>query len=291
MTVRHDLRPDFERTRQMNRETRSAERLSAHYVLEQGLAERLRAAAREERANVYSEVYAELFASLPDHPQHTAARTGQSGRVASQVALLEPLLDGERRYLEIGCGDAAVTFAMAGRATIAYGLDVTAALVPQAAPQNFRLLLSDGVNIPLPSASVDLAYSNQLMEHLHPDDAGAQLREIVRVLAPGGKYLCRTPSRLSGPHDISVYFDYEATGFHLCEYDYRSLRRLLREAGFAHVRFFVNGRRRVLMPYPLAASLELVLGALPRAARVSAGRRLAPLLGVSAIASKGHAPS
>jgi SAM-dependent methyltransferase len=290
MTIRIELRADYKTIRRLNRESRTPARLWAHYAVERRLARRLLDAPREDRARVYSQVYAELFARVPDHPQHLAERAENSARVAAQVALLEPLLGGGR-YLEIGCGDAAVTFAMAGRAAFAYGLDVVDALVPtESAPENFRLLLSDGVNIPLPSASIDLVYSNQLMEHLHPDDAGAQLREILRVLAPGGRYLCRTPSRLTGPHDISGYFEYEATGFHLREYDYRGLRRMMREAGFAQVSFFVGGRRRAPLPFALAASLETALEALPRTARCRAARRLAPFLGINAIATKARVP-
>jgi hypothetical protein len=30
--------------------------------------------------------------------------------------------------------------------------------------------------------------------------------EINRILKPGGQYLCATPSRVTGPHDISVFF-------------------------------------------------------------------------------------
>ena len=51
-------------------------------------------------------------------------------------------------------------------------------------PRNVRLLLSDGTSIPVPDASVAVAYSNQLMEHLHPDDA-AVVRE--KLAAPQGE--------------------------------------------------------------------------------------------------------
>jgi SAM-dependent methyltransferase len=287
MTACKALRPDFERTRRLNRERRSPERLAVHYMLERQLAERLREAPSSERARVYSEVYSELFASLPDHPQHAAERASQSQRVAAQLAMLLPLLSGGRRYLEIGCGDAAVTFAMASHVRQAFGLDVTDALIHHStAPENFRFLRTDGVHIPLPSASVDLAYSNQLMEHLHPDDAEAQLREVARVLAPGGLYLCRTPNRLTGPHDISAYFDYQATGFHLREYDYRSLRRLMKASGFASVRFVVGGRRRLPMPYALAASMETGLDSLSPELRTRAARLVAPFLDLSAVARR-----
>jgi hypothetical protein len=32
------------------------------------------------------------------------------------------------------------------------------------------------------------------MEHLHPEDAFEQLRNIIRALAPGGRYVCITPT-------------------------------------------------------------------------------------------------
>jgi SAM-dependent methyltransferase len=287
MTSVEALRPDFERTRRLNRERRSPERLVAHYALERRLAERLRQAPAAERTRVYSEVYGELFASLPDHPQHAGERRDRAQRVAAQLALLLPLVRGGRRYLEIGCGDATVTFGMAPHVRQAFGLDVTDTLVDQpAAPANFRFLRTDGVHIPLPAGSVDLVYSNQLMEHLHPDDAEAQLREVVRVLAPGGVYLCRTPNRLTGPHDISAYFDYQATGFHLREYDYRSLRRLMLAAGFSRVRFVVGGARRAPMPFAAAAALESLLDRLPPTPRTRTARLVAPLLDLAAIARR-----
>lgn len=280
------LRPDHESLRRMNREPRTPERLVAHYELERRLAERLRGAPAEARTRVYSEVYAELFAALPDHPQRTRDDAGAARRVAEQVAMLSPLLPAGGRYLEIGCGDAALTFAMASRAAAAYGCDVTDALVDRAAaPPNFRMLLSDGVTIPLSPASVDLAYSNQLMEHLHPDDAAAQLREVARVLRPGGRYLCRTPSRLTGPHDISAYFGYEAQGFHLREYDYRSLRRLMLDAGFRRV-VFVLGGRRARLPFWCAAAIETALDRLAQPLRSKLARRLGRILEITALAER-----
>ena len=91
-------------------------------------------------------------------------------------------------------------------------------------PANFHLILSDGIGIPVPANSIDVAYSNNLVEHLHPDDAVEQLRNIHQALAPGGVYICVTPNRLKGPHDVSKYFDTVATGFHLKEYTVSELK-------------------------------------------------------------------
>jgi SAM-dependent methyltransferase len=257
--------PDAEWLRAREREPRSIERLQAAYRVEHALRDRLLAACPAERGSLYTEVYQTLFASLPDHPQRTRGDANRSERIAGQLALLAPHLHAATTYLEIGCGDATLTQAVAARVALAYGLDVTPDLIDRTAmPGNFRFVQSGGSDIPLPDTSIDLAYSNQLLEHLHPDDAMTQLREVCRVLRPGGVYLCRTPSRVSGPHDVSAYFAYAACGLHLREYDYRSARATFEAAGFGRVRFIVPFRGRMLMPPgAMLCWLESVAMALP----------------------------
>jgi len=92
-------------------EFRSAERIHARYALERRLATRLRQAPQAERSSVYSEVYAELFRSLPDHSQHTAAR--DKGGIGVELEYTFPLLHSNAALLEIGCGDAELSFASA----------------------------------------------------------------------------------------------------------------------------------------------------------------------------------
>jgi SAM-dependent methyltransferase len=279
------LRRDFEATKRMHGDDRSPERIRAHYQLERQLSERLRHAPAHLRGKVYSDVYAELFETLPDHPQKAA--TLHIGRARREASLLAGFLDEGAAYLELGCGDAVVCFDVAGRVSTTYGLDVTDALIRyDRAPPNFEFVQTDGVNIPLPAGSVDLAYSNQLMEHLHPEDAEAQLREVWRVLKPGARYLCITPSRLTGPHDVSIFFDYEARGFHLREYDYRSLRKLGLAAGFRRVEFHVMLKgRRIPLPFVLGAVLEWALDAAPVnwRARLARFRPLQVIMGINAV--------
>ncbi len=266
-------------------DVRPPERLIAHYELERKLSNRLRAASRCERPLVYAEVYSELFDGLPDHPQKSAG-TAADKRVADRMRLLRPLLKPEDVYLEIGCGSAALPFALAGLAGQVFGLDVTDALIDfAAAPSNFQFVRTGGIEIALRDESVDLAHSDQLIEHLHVDDAEPQLREIHRVLKRGGQYLCSTPNRVTGPHDISVYFDEVATGFHMREYDYGSLRTLLLGVGFRLVQFplVVRGFRLATPPYSLLRGIELALQAIPpiRRARIAG-----IVMGITALATK-----
>jgi ubiquinone/menaquinone biosynthesis C-methylase UbiE len=261
----------------------------AHYRLERALSDRLRQAPREARSRVYQEVYQELFAALPDHPQRLVRRD-HSANIAARRRRLSQKLQPHSVFLEIGCGDAALVFAVAPGVRTAYGLDVTDALIDfAAAPPNFAFVRTAGIEIPLPAESVDFAYSNQLIEHLHPEDAPDRLKEVWRVLKPGGRYMCITPSRITGPHDISCFFDFEATGLHLQEYDYGSLRALFCNAGFRQFSCLVSARGyEVGLPYGLARLLEQGLLALPPRLRASLTRPAAvrALMGLNILAVK-----
>jgi SAM-dependent methyltransferase len=130
----------------------------------------------------------------------------------------------------------------------------------QRAPASFELVITDGRTIPVEPGSVDLAYSNQLMEHLHPDDANEQLQQVVAAVRPGGRYVCLTPNRLLGPGDISKYFvDEVAQGFHLREYSNGELRKSLLAAGFSSVAVVATLRGRV-RELPIAPVLALEWG-------------------------------
>jgi hypothetical protein len=45
-------------------------------------------------------------------------------------------------------------------------------------PANFSLTVYDGYDLDLPDASIDLAFSDQLIEHLHPDDTVHHFRLV-----------------------------------------------------------------------------------------------------------------
>ena len=194
------------------------------------------AALPAERKALYSRVYDELFSRVPDHPQNTWKNEPalQAARTARQARFLDRFLTADSVYLEVGPGDCHLALTIAQRVSRVYAVDVSELIAGNGElPANFKLIISDGVSIDVPPGTVRVAYSNQLMEHLHPDDALEQLGEIYRALGPGGVYVCITPHRYSGPHDISRFFDAEARGFHLKEYSYRELRELFRAAGFA----------------------------------------------------------
>lgn len=273
-------------------ETRTPEQLREQYLLEKELATILRRATAAERGRLYSSAYEELFRRTPHHSQllNKASPAQQARRIERQMSLLGPWLTPQTMFLEIGAGDCALSLAAAQRVAHVYALDVSAAITQIAkTPQNFTLLLSDGTSIPVPDGSITVAYSNQLMEHLHPDDALQQLANIYRALAPGGVYICLTPNRLTGPHDISRYFDTVATGFHLQEYTCRELIPKFQRVGFRAVHQYLRRRKsHVRLPDLLVRSVECSIERLPLGLRTRASttRLVRGLLEIRLIARK-----
>ena len=271
MTVQHELRPDFERIRRLRNEARPSARLAHHFAVERRLARQLARSTKADRGMLYSAVYRELFSVVDDHPQHRGGSDVRQARIRMQVASLRTSLGPGATFVEIGCGDAALTKALAPYVAEAIGVDVTPELIDTAdAPASFRFLETDGTTLALPDGSG----RPRLFEPADGTPASrrcdrAARRDFFRVLKSGGRYICSTPNRLTGPHDISCYFGYTPEGFHLREYDHRSLGRLFRAVGFGTVsgRIMVKGRSADL-PLALIAPVEAVLEALPRRLRM-----------------------
>lgn len=254
---------------------RTESQVREHYEIEKKLADKLRKSTKKERSILYTKLYDELYQLVPSHPQLTRKVTAEQQKEAiwDQMKILSRLLYKEAVYLEVGAGDCAMTFEVAKRVNKTYGVDVSQTITNESkVPDNFELIISDGCSIPVPENSIDIIYSNQLMEHLHPDDAYEQLTNIYKALAPGGMYLCTTPSRLNGPHDISEKFDIVATGFHLKEYTNTELNTLFKKAGFSKVRAYVGARRKyILIPMFPLIMVEKILELLP----LKLGRKIA----------------
>jgi SAM-dependent methyltransferase len=265
------------KTRRARQDSRTPEQIREHYEVERALADRLRRAGREERRTLYRSLYDELFQRLPQHPMLTrkVSQADSDRHVEQQIKFLGRYLFDTAAFMEVGPGDCALSFAVARDVREVFAVDVSDEISRRATfPANLHLLLSDGCTIPLPSSSIDVAYSNQLMEHLHPDDALEQLHGIYDALVPGGMYVCITPNRLTGPHDISRDFDETATGFHLKEYTVSELRTLFDVAGFRRVHFYVGGRGHFQRcPEVVLRSCERWLGRLSPASAKRLGRR------------------
>jgi SAM-dependent methyltransferase len=265
-------------------------KLLHHYQVEVELARQLRNAPKTERARLYAALYDELFRRVPYHPQlhQKSDPTERTRAVERQLASLSRYLHKDSTFVEIGAGDCRLSFEAAKRLKRVYAIDVSSEVTKNIEPpENVELILSDGTSVDVPPESVDVAYSNQLMEHLHPDDAIAQLQAIYRALVPGGIYICITPHRFGGPLDISRFFDKVATGFHLKEYTNRELRDLFRQVGFSRfARHTRLGHRYIKFPLGAVTVLEAMISRLPPTKRRAMYFRLRMFLSIRLLAYK-----
>ena len=91
MLISAQLKPNYTAIQKRWGDSRTPERLIAHYELERRLADRLRAGSQGERSGLYGEVYSKLFDSLQDHPQNTDELPAR--RVADRLRLTDALID------------------------------------------------------------------------------------------------------------------------------------------------------------------------------------------------------
>ena len=269
-------------------------RLHEQCAYETRIASRLRNADRNERLPLYGRLADEYARHFPEHLP--ADDAGCDRTVDYEIRFLRRFLRPDMTVAEVGPGRGRLAFALAPFVAKVYGVYVSEVYLPARRPPNFEFRMTDGLHMPFASDSLDLLVSNQLMEHLHPDDAVDQLQDIHRVLKPGCSYVCVTPSPVNGPHDCSAYFDdipcpiqdrrYVATGLHLKEYTSRELTDVFRRVGFRHAQPWIGARGRyIALPTSLLQLVEDAVQWMPPNQRKRSSA-LGVILGNRVIATK-----
>jgi SAM-dependent methyltransferase len=120
--------------------------------------------------------------------------------------------------LDLGCGDGAWTVKVAGhvRAERVLGVEFIEEFARAAERAGVDVVAADlGEPLPLDDRSVDVVHSNQVIEHLPGTDAF--MREIGRVLKPGG-YAVVSTNNLSSWHNIvSLAVGWQPTPCHVSD--------------------------------------------------------------------------
>ena len=180
--------------------------------------------------------------------------------VAARLQMIEAAVPlAGRVLLDAGCGAGGYVQALRARGIDVYGVEYSAEKVAayrRRSDDPDRVGVGDLAALEFPAARFDVALLNEVLEHV-PDE-GAALRELHRVLRPGGTLIVFSPNRLypfelhgvtvraTGtriPASRAVLVPYVPVvlGSYLFEYTARNywpheLRGLLRAAGFAIAR-------------------------------------------------------
>ena len=218
---------------------RSFDQVYNHYLVEKELAEKLRLSSQNERTQIYLSMYDTLFRRVPDHPRITRSGNRELTDFAnnSKLSLTRRYIGSHSTVLEFAPGDCKFAMLLCQYARFVYAVDISDQRnVLERDPENFQLIIYDGYQLEVPENSIDVIFSDQLIEHFHPDDSSLHFQLTWRLLAPGGIYIFRTPHAFSGPHDISKFFSDTPEGFHLKEWTYGELTSLLQTLGFRKIR-------------------------------------------------------
>lgn len=138
------------------------------------------------------------------------------------------------KVLDIGCGDGAFLKRAAQIGWEAWGVEPDAKAAARLS--SFKVLQGSLPSIPLPDASFDIITLSHVIEHLH--DPVAALKEIHRLLKPGGKVWIATPNIESFGHRLfGVAWIGIQSPTHLVLFNRRAIRQALAASGFQAVHF------------------------------------------------------
>ncbi len=159
-------------------------------------------------------------------------RAGYFSEAVRDAAIAHAYLRPEMVVADVGCGTGFLAGGLAPRVARVYALDGSPAMLEVArrnlAPfTHVTYHVTDGSTLPLPDASVDAALANMVLHHC-PDPAAA-IREMARILRPGGRLVITDMDRHTHEWMHAEMAD-EWLGF-----DRAEVKGWLREAGLVNV--------------------------------------------------------
>ena len=142
----------------------------------------------------------------------------------------------DRDVLDVGCGSGAYLLPHLGEVRSAVGIDFAPNMLAAIrerlggeVPGHLRLFEADAREIPLPNASVDLAYSFTTLYYVPQVELA--IAEVARVLRPGGHAVLELGALRSLNTLISNVQHRDAGWAKPYHVPYRALRRHVRDAG------------------------------------------------------------
>lgn len=140
--------------------------------------------------------------------------------------------------LEIGSGTGALLRHLLRQGVPARGVEISAERIADGRRLYGELPIDkvDGVALPFPDGSFDTVLSFDVFEHIR--DSDAHLREVRRVLKPGGRYLLQTPNKwTNAPFETLRWRGFGWRQDHCALHSYGQLRGRLARHGFS-TRFY-----------------------------------------------------
>jgi SAM-dependent methyltransferase len=149
------------------------------------------------------------------------------------------VLSGDPLILEIGSGTGTLLNELVRRGCRIEGVELRQDFVDQARAWYGALPLQriDGTSLPFADGSFDVVMSFDVFEHIR--DSDAHLREVARVLRPGGSYVLQTPNKwMNATFETIRWRSLRWRDDHCSLHSLTQLRTRLRRHGFIDIRAY-----------------------------------------------------
>ncbi len=150
---------------------------------------------------------------------------------------LEPIGEGDRRIVDVGCGVGLMTQALVDHGRIVLGVDSSPGMISRAAERDARMdtvtyLEGDACMLPLPRECADAVLMRMLLHNLE-EEMGTALKEALRILRPGGRVIVVEGFPPDG-RECEAFFKKVTSRVHRRQYfTPHELKEKLRDVGFA----------------------------------------------------------
>lgn len=250
--------------------------LQEMFTFEREARKRLLATVNENRAETFEAVYGEFYSRFGARMEGENSTEALDKSLKWESLLFSPLISLGDDILELGCGQAVLIKDLSRKGMQCVGLDMHVRETNKS-NENLKFIQGNAVEPEL-NSRFDLVFSDQMIEHLHPDDVPSHFIAVKDLLKIDGCYAFSLPSALVGPADVSAHFKCKvAEGLHLKEWLYQELWPILKQAGFTKAKsLFLNprltGGKHIYVPIQVKIMLEALFKPMPRKVRRLAGK-------------------
>ncbi|MBC8095999.1 MAG: class I SAM-dependent methyltransferase [Akkermansiaceae bacterium] len=196
------------------------------------------------------------------HTQFSGDNQGYAPNLRNWMRTQLKDIAGDAPILEVGCGDGSFTRNLAEHSSRVTAVDISASQIERnkRAQPEIKFVQHDvAQRFPFANGAFDVIWCSEVLEHLF--DPGFAVREMQRVLAPGGRLLLTVPYHGVIKDVLIALFKWDEhfspTNPHIRFFTRKTLSQLAASAGFVDIKTTTCGMNKPLRDLIVATNILL----------------------------------